>query len=82
MDVSLPPRLQAFVREEVACGRYEDESDVVRAALCLLEESEAEQAAKLARLRAALAEGEADLAAGRFTVVSTKEELDALFAEL
>jgi hypothetical protein len=36
----------------------------------------------LKRLREALRVGDADLAAGRSTVVSTDAELDALFARL
>lgn len=44
-----------FVESKVAEGRYTSASDVVRAGLRLLEEEEA----KLAILRAALAEGEA-----------------------
>jgi antitoxin ParD1/3/4 len=51
--ISLDDDLNAFVEAEVEQGRYRSTSDVVAAALRLLEEAH-----KLARLRAALVEGE------------------------
>jgi antitoxin ParD1/3/4 len=39
-NVSLTPRLDAFVDGRVAAGRYRSASEVVRAALRLLEEAE------------------------------------------
>lgn len=67
MSSNLPPDLDEFVREEVKSGRYADEADVIRDAVRqLAEKREAAEAAKLAALRAALAPGLADAAAGRF----------------
>jgi antitoxin ParD1/3/4 len=51
---SLGGHLSAFVQAQVAQGRYGSASDVIRAALRLLEEQEMQ----LASLRAALIEGE------------------------
>jgi len=51
---SLGDHFSSFIEAQVAQGRYGSASDVVRAALRLLEEQEA----KLAALRAALIEGE------------------------
>jgi antitoxin ParD1/3/4 len=51
---SLGEHFSGFVEAQVAEGRYSSASDVVRAALRLLEEREA----NLAALRAALIEGE------------------------
>lgn len=63
---TLTPDLEAFVRDEVAAGRYADEAEVIRDAVRRLAElREAAEASKLDVLRAALAPGLADLAAGR-----------------
>ena len=51
---SLGPHFSGFIEAQVAAGRYGNASDVLRAALRLLEERET----KLAALRAALIEGE------------------------
>ncbi len=51
---ALGDHFAAFVKEQIASGRYGSASDVVRAGLRLLEERET----KLAALRAALIEGE------------------------
>lgn len=67
MSATLTPDLEVFVREEVAAGRYADEAEVIRDAVRRLAElREAVDAGKLEALRAALAPGLADLAAGRF----------------
>jgi len=47
LNVSLTPRLEAFVHETVTTGRYQSASEVVRAALRLLEEHEQQKAATL-----------------------------------
>lgn len=51
---SLGDHFSSFVEEQVKEGRYDNASDVMRAALRLLEEREA----RLAALRAALIDGE------------------------
>jgi len=53
-SVSLGDHFASFVERQVSEGRYSNASDVMRAALRLLEEHES----KLAALRAALIEGE------------------------
>jgi antitoxin ParD1/3/4 len=42
MNVSLTPELERYVAERVASGRYRSASEVVRAALRLLEKEERE----------------------------------------
>ena len=54
-SVSLGDHFASFIEEKVKEGRYSSASDVIRAGLRLLEEEEA----KLERLRALIAEGEA-----------------------
>lgn len=70
MHVSLTPRLEDYVREKVAAGLYNNNSEVVREALRLMAENE------LIRRRAierALQVGEDDLAAGRYTTYEANE---------
>jgi antitoxin ParD1/3/4 len=52
---SLGEHFDGFIQAQIKEGRYDNASDVMRAALRLLQECEA----KLAALRAALIEGEA-----------------------
>lgn len=61
MNVSLPDDLVEFVKDETAQGGYGNQSDVVREGLRLLRE----RSQKRAVLRRLLAEGQADVAAGR-----------------
>ena len=56
-NVNLTGELDRFVRREVKSGRYENASEVVRAALRTLEREEQQYEAKLAALRAAIDEG-------------------------
>ena len=58
-SVALGPHFETFVRQQVKSGRYNNVSEVVRAGLRLLEEEAQTREAKLAALRAAIAEGEA-----------------------
>lgn len=58
-NVNLTDELDRFVARKVKAGRYENASEVVRAALRSLEREEQQHQAKLARLRAAIDEGDA-----------------------
>jgi antitoxin ParD1/3/4 len=58
-NVNLTDELDHFVLAKVESGRYENASEVVRAALRTLERSEQQYEAKLAALRAAIDEGDA-----------------------
>lgn len=68
---SLGPHFEAFIRDQVAAGRFSDPSEVVREGLRLVEQREA----KLARLRKDIQEA-IDLG-GSFT----EEEIRADLAE-
>jgi len=61
MAVTLPPKLAMQVQQFVDRGDYADTEDVLEHALSLL----AEEDEKIARVRAALDESAADIAAGR-----------------
>jgi len=82
MHVSLTPELEKLIQKKVGSGLYNNASEVVREALRLMKDHEEVRRAKLKRLRAALAKGEADAAAGRMVVLKDDAELDAFFARL
>ncbi|MGH7838514.1 MAG: type II toxin-antitoxin system ParD family antitoxin [Candidatus Binataceae bacterium] len=64
-NVNLTDELDHFVVAKVQSGRYENASEVVRAALRTLEREEQHYEAKLAALRVAIDEGDVSgLAAG------------------
>src|SRR3954471_9509130 len=61
MNIYLGEHFDAFVRAQVATGRYANASEVIREALRRYEDDES----KLAHLRALVQEAEEDIAAGR-----------------
>jgi antitoxin ParD1/3/4 len=58
-NVNLTDELDRFVLKKVESGRYENASEVVRAALRTLEREDQEYEARLAALRAMIDEGDA-----------------------
>jgi antitoxin ParD1/3/4 len=72
-SVALGNHFEQFVTDQVAHGRYNNESEVVRAGLRLLEEHEL----KLKELRALIDAGDRDLAEGRYTVVTNADDFAA-----
>jgi antitoxin ParD1/3/4 len=73
-NVSLTPELERFADSCVRNGRYNSVSEVIRAALQLLQEAEARRAALLASVQEAEAEGERD---GFLTIEEVMRDLDA-----
>lgn len=63
-NVNLTAELDSFVLARVGTGRYENASEVVRAALRTLEREELRFEAKLAALRVAIDAGDASAVAG------------------
>jgi len=57
-NVNLTDELDRFVLAKIESGRYENASEVVRAALRLLERDEREYEVRLAALRVAIDEGD------------------------
>jgi antitoxin ParD1/3/4 len=56
-NVNLTPELDGFVAAKVETGLYANASEVMRAALRLLERDEREQEEKMAQLRLAIEKG-------------------------
>lgn len=81
-NVNLTDHFDAFINAEVASGQYANASEVVRAGLRLLEHQKQEDEEKLSRLRALVAEGVADVQAGRVTPLKSAEEIKAFIDEI
>ncbi len=75
MTVTLTPRLEAFIRQQVESGRYADANEVVEEALRLLEDRD-----RLDRLRAEVAKGFEQLDRGE-GVLYTPELMERLKRE-
>lgn len=58
-SVALSSHFETFIRDQVQSGRYNNVSEVVRAGLRLLEDSEQRQAIQLEALRTDIAAGKA-----------------------
>ena len=72
-SIALSPRLEAFVREQVDAGRYNNVSEVVRDALCLLERRQQADEVKLEALRKAVAGGVAAIDDNEFAIVKAQD---------
>jgi antitoxin ParD1/3/4 len=75
-NVNLTDELDHFVAEKVQSGRYENASEVVRAALRTLEREEQRFEAKLAALRVAIDEGDASGIAEDNVFARVREKLN------
>lgn len=64
-NIVLTDRQTKFLENMVSSGRYQNASEVLREGLRLIEQQEAENAAKLKALRAAVQLGIDDIEAGR-----------------
>jgi len=73
MNVSLPPELEARVRQRVETGMYGSASEVIREALRLFEAYEEVRSAKLESLRADIARGLDDVKSGRVSEISVAD---------
>lgn len=69
MNVSLPPELEARVRQRVETGMYGSASEVIREALRLFEAYEEVRSAKLENLRLDIARGIDDVKSDRVSQV-------------
>lgn len=72
-SVVIGEHFEEFIDRQIASGRFNNASEVVRAGLRLLERDEA----KLEELRRLIQEGEDDIAAGRSVTFCSAGELTA-----
>ncbi len=76
-NFSLTDALGSFVDRQVASGRHASASEVVREALRRYEDDVQREEAHLGYLRKLAEHGEADIAAGRYTEVTTPDAVRA-----
>ena len=74
-NVVLTNHQASFVEQLVSSGRYQNASEVLREGLRLVEQREAEDAARLEALRSAVRVGIDDIEAGRFKTFDSLESL-------
>lgn len=72
-SLTLGNHWEYFIKQEITSGRYASASEVVRAALRVLEENKANS--KLNKLRAALIEGEKSGDAGELDMASLRTDI-------
>lgn len=80
-NVVLSRHQHELVESLVASGRYQNASEVLREGLRLLEQQEADKAARIAVLREAADKGWADLASGHYDDIAD-ENLDDFIGQL
>jgi antitoxin ParD1/3/4 len=78
-SVSLSPHFETFIRDQIESGRYNNVSEVVRAGLRLLEDTERQQAVQLQALKNDIAAGLASGAA--LAAQPVFDRLQAKYAE-
>jgi antitoxin ParD1/3/4 len=81
-NVVLTERQEQLVEVLVQSGRYQNASEVLRDGLRLIEQREAQEAARLAALRDAVARGIVALECGAFTEFADPEALKAHLQEV
>ena len=80
--VVLTEHQSALVENLVACGRYQNASEVLREGLCLIERREFEDSLRLQALQNAVQAGLADSAAGRYTSFDSPKSLKTHLSSL
>jgi len=77
-SISITEPQNQWVKRQLEDGRYGNESELYRE---LIRKAQKEEQA-LAELRAALMEGERDIAKGQFRKLSSKKDIKLLFSEV
>jgi len=77
-NFSLTPHLSAFIDEQVASGRHQNASEVIREALRRYEEDVAFTTAQIEEIKTIAIQGRGDLERGEYFTVNTAEDAQAL----
>lgn len=81
-NINLTDHYDSFVSQELEAGRYQNASEVVRAALRLLEKQEEEDKVKIEALRKANVLGIAAYERGDYATINSDADLDKVFADI
>src|SRR5262249_53472142 len=81
-NINLTEPLDRFLQRQLSSGRYTNASEIVRAALRLLEEQEHERQAKLKALRQAAKEGFEEIDQGNGIVLRGKKAVKQLVSQI
>ncbi len=81
-NINLTPHYDGFVAEQLASGRFQNASEVIRTALSLLEQKNAEDAAKLEALRREVMIGVEQYERGEYIEINSEEDMNQLFADI
>jgi antitoxin ParD1/3/4 len=77
MNISLTPKLEGYVKAKVKTGDYNNASEVIREALRVLQEREADRKVQLGALKKLIREGEESGAAVPWDPEAIKEKARA-----
>lgn len=81
-NINLTDHYEGFIADQLAAGRFQNASEVVRAALNMLEQKTSEDAAKIEALRRNVMIGIEAYQNGDYIEISSDAELDAFFDEI
>ena len=81
-NINLTDRYETFLMRQIDSGRFKNASEVVRAALHLLEQQDLEEKVKLEVLRRDINEGLEAYKRGEYTVIEDDVTLDRFFDDI
>jgi antitoxin ParD1/3/4 len=81
-NINLTDHFDRFVQDRVSSGRYSNASEIVRAALRLMEAQEQEREAKLKALRQAAKQGFDEIDQGKGIVLKGKKAIGRFISEI
>lgn len=81
-NVVLTDHQARMIEQLIASGRYQNASEVLREGLRLIEQREAEDAARLTALRVAIRVGMEDIEAGRYKTFESPEAIYEYLSQL